>query len=200
MTEFFEKQETRIARLEQLNLETTDDVALKGFKKFNPLKFDGEPDEEKAERWIETLEDIYAALKYTEERKVKFAVFQLEGSVRDWWRIIDQKWDLEGTLRTWENFKSDFKSKFIPILVQEKKEEEFINLKQGNMTMVQYEARFTKLSKYALDIVKTEEKRKRRFLQGLTLEIQDALTTAQLESYVKAVELAQRVEDSQVQV
>ena len=38
-------------------------------------------------------------------------------------------------------------------------------------------------------MVKTEEKRKRHFLQGLTLEIQDALTTAQLESYVKAVEL-----------
>ena len=67
MTEFFEKQETRIARLEQSNLETADDVALKGFMKFNPLKFDGEPDEEKAERWMETLEDIYAALNYTEE-------------------------------------------------------------------------------------------------------------------------------------
>ena len=106
------------------------------FKKFNPLKFDGEPDEEKAERWMETLEDIYAALKYTEEWKVKFAVFQLEGSARDWWRIIDQKWDLEETLRTWENFKSEFKSKFISILVQEKKEEVFINLKQENMTMV----------------------------------------------------------------
>ena len=68
------------------------------------------------------------------------------------------------------------------------------------MTVVQYEARFTKHSKYAPNMVKTEAKCKRCFLQGLTLKIQDTLTTAQLESYVKAVELAQRVEDSQARV
>ena len=67
MTEFFEKHEAQIARLEQSNLKMADDVALKGFLKFNPLKFDGEPDEEKAERWMETLENIYAALKYIEK-------------------------------------------------------------------------------------------------------------------------------------
>ena len=95
---------------------------------------------------------------------------------------------------------SEFRIKFIPILAQEKKEEEFINLKQGKMTVVQYEAKFTKLSKYAPDMVMTEEKRKRRFLQGLTLEIQDALTTARLGSYVEAVEMAQRTENSKAQL
>ena len=85
MTEYFEKQDARIGRLEQPILETAEDVALERFQKFSPPKFDGDPDEEKAERWMETLEDIYAALKYTEERKVKFAVFQLEGTARAWW-------------------------------------------------------------------------------------------------------------------
>ena len=71
----------------------------------------------------------------------------------------------------------EFKSKFIPILAQKRKKEEFINLKQGKMTVVQYKAIFTKLSKYTLDMVRTEAKYKRRFLQGLTLEIQNALAS-----------------------
>ena len=50
ITEYFEKQETRIGRLEQPNLETADDVALERFQKFHPPKFDGEPDEEKTKR------------------------------------------------------------------------------------------------------------------------------------------------------
>ena len=78
---------------------------------------------------METIEDIYAALKYTDEQKVTFIVFQLEKAARTWWRIMEQKWDLKCTLRLWENFLREFKTKFIPILVQERKEEKFINLK-----------------------------------------------------------------------
>ena len=83
------------------------------------------------------------------------------------------------------------------MLEQEKKEDEFINLKQGEMTVVQYEAKFANLSKYAPDMVRTEAKRKRRFLIGLTSELQNALATARMESYVEAVELAQWAESSQ---
>ena len=36
MTEYFEKQDTRIGRLEQPILETADDVALERFQKFRP--------------------------------------------------------------------------------------------------------------------------------------------------------------------
>ena len=75
MNEYFEKQDAQIGRLEQPILETVEDVALERFQKFSPPTFDGESNEEQAERWMETLEDIYAALKYTEEQKVKFVVF-----------------------------------------------------------------------------------------------------------------------------
>ena len=145
---------------------------------------------------MENLEDIYATLKYTKERRVKFAVFQLEGAARAQWRIVDQKWTLENTPCIWKNFLTEFKSKFIIILAQEKKEEEFINLKQGNMTVACYEAMFAKLSTYAPDMVRTEESCKRRFIQGLTPEIQNKMVTARLDSYVEAVEISLRVEDS----
>ena len=81
---------------------------------------------------MEALEDIYKTLEYTDDYKVKFAGFQLEGAAKSWWTIVEQKWELESTPRTWKKFLEEFKSKFIPLLEQEKKEEEFINLKKGN--------------------------------------------------------------------
>ena len=46
-------------------------------------------------------------------------------------------------------------------------------------------------------MVNTEEKRRKHFLQGLKVEIQDALVTAIVDTYAELVELVQRVEDSQ---
>ena len=75
-----------------------------------------------------------------------------------------------------------------------------MNLKQRNLTVAEYEEKFTQLSKYAPEIVNTEKKRKRHFQQGLTLEIQDALVTANVETYAAVVEIAQRIEDSKAKV
>ncbi|XP_058189235.1 uncharacterized protein LOC131306822 [Rhododendron vialii] len=48
------------------------------------------------------------------------------------------------------------------------KEQEFLNLKQGTMTVTQYAAKFEELSRYALTSIPTEDKKARRFEWGLT--------------------------------
>ena len=60
----------------------SEDRALERFQKFSPPKFLGEPDPDVAERWLEKMINIFAALHYTEERQVTFVVFQLEGATR----------------------------------------------------------------------------------------------------------------------
>ena len=107
---------------------------------------------------------------------------------------------MERTPRLWSTFVSEFWKKFIPQVVREKKEEEFIGLKQKTLTVTQYEIQFTKLSKYAPDMVNTEEKRRRRFLQGLNIEIQTLLVSAKMDTYAKMVEFAQRAEDCYVKL
>ena len=57
-------------------------------------------------------------------------------------------------------------------MVQEKREGEFIKLKQGTSSVADYEERFTKLSRFARELVVTERKRIRRFVQELNVEIQ----------------------------
>ena len=190
LVEFFKRQETRVE-----TIEIADDVALERFQKFGPPKFNGEANEEVAERWMDTMENIYAVLRYTEERKVRFGVFQLEGPARAWWRIVQRKWEQEGKPSTWNAFLEEFKNKFIPQVVRDRNEKSFLNLIQGSLTVTQYEVQFAKLSQYALDMVNTEENMIKRFLQGLDPEIQKILVPARLDTYAKVVELAQKAED-----
>ena len=57
---------------------------------------------------------------------------------------------------TWEDFVRLFKAKYIPEHVQDKMEQEFLSLTQGSMTVLEYEARFTELARYAPHIVAYE--------------------------------------------
>ena len=104
-------------------------MALGRVQKFRPPTFNGEKDDEVAENWIKTMKKIFRALKYTDERKVSFGEFQLEGPAKEWWRVIEEKWMLEGKPRLWNAFLKEFRKKFVPKVVREINEEEFIGLR-----------------------------------------------------------------------
>nr|XP_027067809.1 uncharacterized protein LOC113693473 [Coffea arabica] len=154
------------------------DRALERFQKFSPRKFLGGPDPEVAERWLETMINIFATLNYTEERQVQFAIFQFEGLSRAWRNVVRAKWEREGTAWTWLNFVREFNEKYLPPRVQEKREDDFIKLRQGTLSVSEYETQFTKLSKFAPELIVTEQRRVRRFVQGLNVKIQEAFAAA----------------------
>ncbi|XP_027182156.1 uncharacterized protein LOC113780563 [Coffea eugenioides] len=92
----------------------TEDRALERFLKFGPPKFYGGPE-----------------LEVAEERQVTFAAFQFEGAARSWWNLIRVNWDRNHTPRTSANFTREFNAKFLPPLIQEKREDDFIKCRQG---------------------------------------------------------------------
>ncbi|XP_027182032.1 uncharacterized protein LOC113780427 [Coffea eugenioides] len=147
------------------------DRALERFQKFSPPKFLGGPDPEGAERWLEIMINIFAALNYAEDRQVQFAVFQFEGPARVWWNVVRAKWEREETASTWLNFIREFNEKYLPPIVQEKREDEFIKFRQGTLSISEYETQFTKLLKFTPELITTEQRRVRRFVQGLNVEI-----------------------------
>nr|XP_027082233.1 uncharacterized protein LOC113704541 [Coffea arabica] len=135
-------QQGQVPSNQQRDPEIGEDRALERFQKFAPPKFFGGPDPEVAENWFERMVDIFAALHYTEKRQVTFVVFQLEGAARSWWNVVRAKWDREQTPRTWFNFTREFNEKFLPPLIQEKREDEFIKLRQGTSSVAEYETQF----------------------------------------------------------
>ena len=94
----------------------------------------------------------------------------------------------------------DFNEKYLPPLIQEKRKNDFIRLRQGNLSVAEYETQFTRLSKFALELVMTERKRVRRFVQGLNVEIQEALAVVQIDTFVEPLEKSLRVESARFQV
>ncbi|MQL75183.1 hypothetical protein Taro_007552, partial [Colocasia esculenta] len=59
------------------------------------------------------------------------------------------------------------RAKFVPEHVQDRMEQEFLSLAQCSMTVLEYEARFYELSKYAPHIVADERRKTKKFVMGL---------------------------------
>ena len=62
-------------------------------------------------------------------------------------------------------------SKFFPASARHAKSRDFLELKQGNMTVLKYVAKFTKLARFGDDYVATDMAKVRKFEDGLKLSI-----------------------------
>ncbi|KAA0052004.1 Transposon Ty3-I Gag-Pol polyprotein [Cucumis melo var. makuwa] len=79
----------------------------------------------------------------------------------------------------------------------EAKRDKFLGLKQGALSMVEYECKYIELSRYADVIVASELDRCRRFERGLHSEIRTPVTTiGKWSNFSQLVETALRVEQS----
>ncbi|KAL0405729.1 UNVERIFIED_CONTAM: hypothetical protein Slati_3886800 [Sesamum latifolium] len=100
----------------------------------------------------------------------------------------EARWQREETPHTWINFVKEFNDKFVPQVVRDRREQEFVNLIQGSCTVAQYEAKFNKLIKYAPYMLDDELRRTKKFLRGLRLDIQRSILPCGLTTYTAAVE------------
>ncbi len=60
---------------------------------------------------------------------------------------------------TWNEFQELFKSKYVSSTFRQVKREEFEKLIQREMSVLEYEAKFVELSRYAGGLVATEEEK-----------------------------------------
>ena len=70
--------------------------------------------------------------------------------------------------------------KYFPDTARQAKAQEFLKLKQGTMTVMEYVARFTKLARFADDYMATDMAKVRRFETGLKLSIQGRIVGLRL--------------------
>ena len=88
------------------------------------------------------------------------------------------------------NFIGEFNEKYPSLINQEKREDDFIKLRQGTLSVSEDETQFTKLSKFAPELIATEPRKVRRFVQGFNVEIQEALAAAQINTFTEVLEKA----------
>ena len=71
----------------------------------------------------------------------------------------------------WEFFVQEFRAKYVTEMYREIKWKQFLNLKQRNLSVAEYEKEFNHLNKYAPESVLTEAFRCRQFEDGLNESI-----------------------------
>ncbi|MQL94409.1 hypothetical protein Taro_027064 [Colocasia esculenta] len=94
----------------------------------------------------------------------------------------------------WDEFVRLFRAKFIPEHIQDRMEQEFLSLTQGSITLLEYEARFAELSKYAPHIVTDERRKAKKFVMGLKPSLKTRLVAFDHQTLDKALSAACRQE------
>ena len=101
-----------------------------------------------AQNQIREIDKIFLVMACPEEQKVAFGTYTLVEEAEYWWDDTRQCLEAKGQAMTWETFKRVFLDKYFPKDVKNNKEMEFLELKQGSMTMAEYAAKFKELVRY----------------------------------------------------
>ena len=97
------------------------------------------------EHWLRILEQKFQLLTVTEEQKVRFVAHQLLGSASAWWDTFNAMQPTNHHVTWWE-FTTAFREYYIPAGLLNRKLTEFLDLKQGSITMMDYVNKFNCLA------------------------------------------------------
>ncbi|KAJ9544514.1 hypothetical protein OSB04_024221 [Centaurea solstitialis] len=112
-----------------------------------------------------------------------------------WWDATYQSLrEVERNTLTWEVFKTIFHEQYCPADLQKRLEKEFIDIKQGDLTVVQYETQFNLKARFASRFVTSEQHKIEHFVDGLRREIKEFVSNRDITSFRRAVECARRRE------
>ncbi|KAA3477299.1 Gag-Pol polyprotein [Gossypium australe] len=105
-----------------------------------------------------------------------------------WWNTLVSVVPRERV--NWEFFQEEFQKKYISQRFINQKRKEFLELKQGRMTVTEYELEFVRLSKYAQECLSTEAIMCKRFEDGLNEDVRLFDGVLELKEFVVLVDRA----------
>ncbi|XP_059590466.1 uncharacterized protein LOC132253091 [Vitis vinifera] len=165
---------------------------IREFKALNPPSFRGGPNFLEAENWMKEIKKILDVMAVPEERRVSLASFMLRDEADNWWDMIKTTQDV--TKMVWMQFEELLLCNYFPEAVRRQKRAKFIHLVQRNMTVTEYAAKFTQLSRYAPNVVADEQMRAEQFQEGLRLNIRAQVAPFMLRTYSEVVARALVIE------
>ena len=114
-------------------------------------------------------------MEVPEAHWVRLASCRLEDKAAFWWEAAQRSNFVgrEFNTITWEEFIDVFNVMYYPEQLREQKSREFSNLKQGEMTVRDYEQKFIQLERFSLGICTTEKARANKFLWRLQFALKD---------------------------
>ncbi|KAL8121318.1 hypothetical protein AgCh_018159 [Apium graveolens] len=161
----------------------------------NPPELKGEPNPVAVGAWLKKMEKAFNLVQVRENLRTDYGSYFLKNEANYWWESTRA---LEGEYPVpWARFTELFLEKYFPDCVNNQMEIEFLEPKQGDGGVAEYEAKFTELARFVPDYVCSEAQKARRFQQGLKPEIRSGVVALQLKTYPSVVQAALVIEFDQ---
>ncbi|KAL5560166.1 hypothetical protein UlMin_036377 [Ulmus minor] len=117
-----------------------------------------------ASRWLDNLVLEFNLQDIPKEYCVDFANYLLKDLTQEWWDTMRVAYDVSNI--QWQTFEQLFHDYYIPIAYTQLKAKEFYRLEQGDMIVMEYHVKFTKISKYAPGAVANQLEKIAKFEEG----------------------------------
>ena len=141
---------------------SSDSVRRHGVEEFHGTSME---ESKKAKFWLEKLERALDEVRSPMDQKATCVVSLLYGATYDWWKLVLRN-PLLPDLITWDYFVIEFNTKYVTDDYKGSKWKQFFTLRQGKLTVAEYEKEFNCLSKYASESVLTKIFKCRQFEEG----------------------------------
>nr|XP_027192723.1 uncharacterized protein LOC113787766 [Cicer arietinum] len=134
----------------------------------------------------------------TNRQKVAFAAHLLKGGAEYWWMSAKTYLQTQGTHMNWEQFEVAYLDKYYPKIARRQKELEFVHLQQGDMSIVEYVAKFEELARFSphAQYAPIEEWKINQFEWGFRHEIRGNIGHMELTNYSTIVHKSYIAEDN----
>lgn len=129
----------------------------------------------------------------THEQKLKGAISLLHDEAYQQWLTIEEGTQLERI--AWDYFQNAVQNKYVEASYGEACRRQFIGLTQGDRTVVEYEAKFFRLSKYTHGLVASNYNKSIQFEERLKYDIKVLVALQQERVFKTLVEKAKIIED-----
>ncbi|XP_070037092.1 uncharacterized protein [Nicotiana tomentosiformis] len=119
-----------------------------------------------------------------------------QGFLDNWWEAYEMCRPVGTAPLTWQEFPILFLEEFVPQSRREELRREFEQLCQDDMSLMHYEMRFAELAHHVVLLVPTNRERIRRFIHGLTYQLQLLMTRERVSgaTFDEVVDISRQIE------
>ncbi|KAA3465847.1 Gag-Pol polyprotein [Gossypium australe] len=167
-----------------LNKPSVDKICKYGAEEFRATSDD---DAERAVFRLENTIREFDEMSLTPEESIKYVISLLQDAAYQWWKTLISVVSKERV--TWNFFQSEFRKKYISQRFIYQKRKEFLELKQGRMSVIEYKREFVRLK-----CVSSEAIICKRFEDGLNEDIRLLVRILEIKEFVVLVDRACKAE------
>ncbi|XP_042374983.1 uncharacterized protein LOC121969128 [Zingiber officinale] len=160
--------------------------------------YQGGADPWAARSWLKNLESTFGYMSCSDEEKVELAAYYLRDQAVTWWEM--QKTIFGEQRITWAMFRDAFERQYFPATFCLARCQEFLNLKQGDRSVMEYNAEFCRLAEFFPHLVAQDYDRMQQFTQGLAAYIRLRMSGFPGSSYREVLDRPLFIEMTQQQV